>query len=63
VAPVAQRRIEAPAKTEVLLAALKEELFQLEVEKQQGKISAEEYDKARAALEQTLHRVLQRNQG
>jgi hypothetical protein len=63
VAPVAQRRIEAPAKTEVLLAALKDELFQLEVEKQQGNISAEEYDKARAALEQTLLRVLQRNQG
>ncbi len=45
----------------LLLAALKEELFQLEVERQQGKLTPEEYDKARAALEQTLQRALARN--
>jgi hypothetical protein len=49
-----------PAPSNLLLAALKEELFQLEIERQQGKIQAEEYDKARAALEQTLQRALNR---
>jgi hypothetical protein len=44
----------------LLLAALKEELFELEVERQQGKITPEEYDKARSALEQTLQRALSR---
>jgi len=44
----------------LLLEALKEELFQLEVERQQGKLSPEEYEKARAALEQTLQRALNR---
>ncbi len=44
----------------MLLDALKEELFQLEVEKQQGRISPEDYEKAKAALEQTLRRALAR---
>jgi hypothetical protein len=44
----------------MLLEALKEELFQLEVERQQGKVSAGEYDKAKAALDQTLERALKR---
>lgn len=44
----------------LLLEALKEELFQLEVERQQGKISAPEYEKAKAALDQTLHRAVTR---
>ena len=48
------------AKSSMLLEALKEELFQLEVEKKQGKITAEEYEKARAALDQTLDRALKR---
>lgn len=47
-------------RSTLLLDALKEEIFQLEVERQQGKISAEEYDKAKAALDQTLHRALAR---
>jgi hypothetical protein len=51
----------APAN--LLLSALKEELFQLEIERQQGKIAPEEYDKARAALEQTLQRALARAHG
>ena len=43
-----------------LLQALKEELFQLEMEHTQGAISQEEYDKAKAALDQTLERALKR---
>ena len=60
-APAAAART-APAQehSTLLLDALKEEIFQLEVERQQGKISGEEYDKAKAALDQTLHRALAR---
>ena len=53
--------VSAPvAKSSMLLEALKEEMFQLEVERKQGKITAAEYDKARAALDQTLERALKR---
>lgn len=56
--------VSAPAsKSSMLLEALKEELFQLEVEKKQGKITPAEYEKARAALDQTLDRALKRQQG
>jgi hypothetical protein len=48
------------ARSSMLLEALKEELFALEVEKKQGKISPEDYEKARAALDQTLERALKR---
>jgi hypothetical protein len=44
----------------LLLEALKEELFQLEVEHKQGRISQPEYEKAKAALDQTLERALKR---
>ena len=51
----------APApRSSMLLEALKEELFQLEVEKKQGKITPDEYNKARSALDQTLERALKR---
>jgi hypothetical protein len=53
--------VSRPAPGNLLLGALKEELFQLETEHQQGKLTAEEYGKARAALEQTLQRALARN--
>jgi hypothetical protein len=43
-----------------LLDALKEELFQLEVERRQGQISPAEYEKAKSALDQTLDRALKR---
>jgi hypothetical protein len=43
-----------------LLDALKEELFQLEVERRQGQISQSEYEKAKSALDQTLERALKR---
>lgn len=43
-----------------LLDALKEEIFQLEVERRQGQISQSEYEKAKSALDQTLERALKR---
>ena len=53
--------IPAPAaKSSLLLEALKEELFQLEVERKQGKITSADYEKAKAALDQTLERALKR---
>jgi hypothetical protein len=48
------------AKTSMLLEALKEEIFQLEVERRQGKVTQAEYEKAKAALDQTLERALKR---
>ncbi len=44
----------------MLFEGLKEELFQLEVEHKQGHISQEEYEKTKAALDQTLQRALKR---
>ena len=51
-----------PTRSSMLLEALKEELFQLEVERKTGKITPEEYEKAKAALDQTLDRALKRQQ-
>jgi hypothetical protein len=50
----------AADRSTVLLDALKEELFQLEVEHKQGRISQPEYEKAKAGLDQTLERALKR---
>jgi hypothetical protein len=47
----------------MLLEALKEEIFQLEVERKQGRIPQPEYEKAKAALDQTLERALKRKSG
>jgi hypothetical protein len=47
-------------KSSMLLDALKEEMFQLELERRQGKVTPEEYEKAKAALDQTLDRALKR---
>ncbi len=44
----------------MLLEALKEELFELEVEHKQGLISQQEYESAKSALDQTLQRALKR---
>lgn len=44
----------------MLMEGIKEELFQLEVERKQGQISQAEYEKAKAALDQTLERALRR---
>ena len=48
-------------RSALLLEALKEEIFQLEVEHKQGKISQQEYEKAKAALDQTLERAVKRS--
>jgi hypothetical protein len=51
----------APAgRSSKLLEALKEELFELEVEHKKGLISQQEYEKAKAALDQTLERAVKR---
>lgn len=42
------------------LEGLKEEIFQLEVDHKQGTISQQEYEKTKAALDQTLQRALKR---
>jgi hypothetical protein len=44
-----------------LLAALKDELFQLELEHKQGEISDQEYATAKAALDETLARAIKRS--
>ena len=43
------------------LEAMKEELFQLETERLQGKISDTDYQQAKAALDLTMKRALERN--
>lgn len=43
-----------------LLDAMKDELFHLEVDRQQGKITPAEYEKAKAALDETIKRALAR---
>ena len=60
--PAAAPAVAQAPPPNALLAALKEEIFALEVERQQGKLSQAEYEKARAALEQTLQRALSRAQ-
>jgi hypothetical protein len=55
------RAAQPPAsRSAMLLEGLKEELFQLEVDHKQGKISQQEYEKAKAALDLTLDRALKR---
>jgi hypothetical protein len=44
----------------MLMEGIKEELFQLEVERKQGQISQADYEKAKSALDQTLERALKR---
>jgi hypothetical protein len=53
----------APARDRnaLLLEAMKEELFQLELDRQEGKVTPEEYDKAKSALDETLKRALARS--
>jgi hypothetical protein len=58
--PVAPKPAVTADRSILLLDALKEELFQIEVEHKQGKISQLEYEKAKAGLDQTLERALKR---
>jgi len=50
----------AARPSSMLMEGIKEELFQLEVERKQGLISPADYDKAKSALDQTLERALKR---
>ncbi|HKM49016.1 MAG TPA: hypothetical protein VJX69_15605, partial [Terriglobales bacterium] len=59
-APATSATSTPAAKSSMLLEALKEEMFQLEVERKQGKITPADYEKAKAALDQTLERALKR---
>jgi hypothetical protein len=56
----ARADLPAARPSSMLLEGLKEELFQLEVERRQGQISQDEYEKAKSALDQTLDRALKR---
>jgi hypothetical protein len=57
---VRTRRAPVARSSSMLMEGIKEELFQLEIERKQGQISQLEYDKAKAALDQTLERALRR---
>jgi len=65
-APAKEGWAEHPAhqgdRNALLLEAMKEELFQLEVDRQRGKISPDEYSIAKAALDETIRRALARGQ-
>ncbi|MBS1853530.1 MAG: carboxypeptidase regulatory-like domain-containing protein [Acidobacteria bacterium] len=58
--PATSTAASSASSPNLLLQALKEELFALELEHKQGHISQEEYDKAKAALDQTLQRAIKR---
>lgn len=61
--PITTRAVateDRPSRTSMLLEGLKDELFELEVEHKQGRISQQEYEKTKAALDQTLQRALRR---
>ena len=58
-APAPRRTAEA-ASPSLLLQALKEELFQLELDRQQDRISDADYATAKAALDKTLQRAIAR---
>jgi len=58
--------VDAPVvgdRSSKLLDAMKDELFHLELDRQQGKITPDEYHKAKAALDETIRRALARENG
>ncbi len=60
--PTAIPSAAAPSSPDSLLAALKEELFALETDRLQGRVSEPEYVEQKAALEVVLRRALGRTQ-
>jgi hypothetical protein len=58
-AKAASRR-KSKGRSGVLLDAMKEEVFQLEADRIQGKINDKDYESAKAALDKTLQRAMQR---
>jgi hypothetical protein len=57
---VGKQQKTAQAKPDMLLEAMKEEMFQLETDRLQGKITQSDYESAKAALNKTLQRAVQR---
>jgi len=55
-----QVNVTAPPRSSPLLEGIKEELFQLELDRQQGRIGEAEYADAKAALDKTLKRAASR---
>ena len=47
-------------RSALLMEAMKEEVFQLESDRLQGKINPQDYQTAKAALDKTLQRAVQR---
>jgi hypothetical protein len=56
----ANRTLFAAGPISGLMDGIKEELFQIEVERKQGQISQAEYQTSKDALDQTLARALRR---
>jgi hypothetical protein len=54
------RRPVTAGSTSILMNGIREELFQIEVEHKRGHLSQADYEKAKAALDRTLARVLKR---
>jgi hypothetical protein len=54
-------RASGNGRSERLLEALKEELFQLELDRHQGRISQKEYETSKAALDHTIARAAARS--
>jgi hypothetical protein len=52
----------APDRRQLLLDVLKDELFALETERLEGRISQEEYQQAKSALDRALARALGKKQ-
>ena len=59
-APAAEGGGKSRDRNSNLMDAMKEEVFQLESDRLQAKISPEEYQSAKAALDKTLQRAVQR---
>ena len=58
---VSRRATPAPTRTKArsaLLEELKEQLFELEIDRRQGRISTEDYEKNKAVLDATMERAL-----
>jgi hypothetical protein len=58
--PVTGKAGKSQDRAGVLLEAMKEEVFQLESDRLQGKISPQDYQTAKTALDKTLQRAVQR---
>jgi hypothetical protein len=58
--PTGVQTKKTPSGPGLLLEAMKEEMFQLETDRLQGRISPKEYESTKAALDKTLQRAVQR---